>query len=98
MANLLTHHDPNHIHAILGFTALIHWFYRMYLLTLDVPNVGFGENPALDVLGLAIEIAPNVSSFVFRHVPTKKSSDGFTIWKEYRWHALIFAGKMWFLQ
>lgn len=98
MAHLLTNHDPNHIHAICGFAALVHWLYRFYLLFLDVPDAGFGKNAIQDTLCMILMILPNVTSFVFTIVPIKKGIDGFTIWREYRWHAAIFAGKMWFLQ
>lgn len=98
MAKLLTDHDPAHIHALFGLLTLFHIIYRLNLLFRDVRDIGFGSNWQQDQVSLILMSLPNVSSFVFEHVPVKKGTDdGFTIWKEYRWHALIFAGRCWFM-
>ena len=99
VSTVLTDHDPAHFHACCGLVALVHWLYRFYLLVVDVPDGGFGKNLTNDILSMIVMILPNATSFVFAHVPVKKGTkDGFTIWKEYRWHALIFTFKMWLLQ
>lgn len=97
MAKLLTSHDPNHIHAVCGLLALLHHIYRFRLLVLDVPFSGFGQNWRHDLVCMAIMALPNATSFLFNIVPAKKGLDGFTIWKEYRLHALIFGLKLWLL-
>ena len=97
MAKLLTNHDPYHIHAMCGLLALLHYFYRFRLAVLDVPDSGFGQNLQLDILSMTVMALPNVTSFLFNIVRAKKGLDGFTIWKEYRLHAFIFAIKFWLL-
>jgi len=97
MAKLLTNHDPSHIHAICGVLALLHYFYRFRMLVLDVENSGFGQNLQQDVFSMIIMALPNATSFLFHIVPIKKGVDGFTIWKEYRLHAFVFAVKLWLL-
>jgi len=62
----------------------------------DVEDSGFGVDVKQDVFCLLIMILPNLTSFLFRIVPIKKHGmDGFTIWKEYRWHATIFTLRSW---
>lgn len=95
MAKLLTHHDPYHIHAFFGLLTLIHFVYRIFLLVADVEDSGFGKSLPQDVFCMIIMILPNLTSFLFTIVPVKKGLDGFTIWKEYRWHATIFTFRSW---
>jgi len=97
MAKLLSHHDPDHIHAMCGVLTLIHIFYRFRLIILDVKDAGFGIKLDEDLLSMIIMNLPQVTSFVFSFVPTKKGVDGFIIWKEYRWHAFIFTTQLWLL-
>lgn len=95
MANLLTPHDRYRVHALCGLLALIHYVYRLRLLVLDVEDCGFGTNIRQDVVSLIAMVLPSLTSLLFTIVPTRKGLDGFTIWKEYRWHAFIFAAKFW---
>ena len=98
MAKLLTNHDPGHIHAMCGLLALVHYLYRFWLVICDVPDAGFGTTPNhlwQDVACMTIMALPNATSFLFTIVRAKKGLDGFTIWKEYRWHAFVFAFKLW---
>lgn len=96
MAKLLTHHDPNHIHAFFGALTLIHFFYRFSLMLMDVENCGFGRDIREDIFCMLLMPLPNITSFLFTIVPVLKGKDGFTIWREYRWHATIFTFRSWF--
>lgn len=96
MAKLFTDHDPNHLHALFGIMNVLHFIFRFRLLLKDVRDVGFGTNWQQDQVSLLLMSLPNATSFVFHHVPVKKGTeDGFTIWKEYRWHAAIFNLRSW---
>lgn len=95
MAKLLTHHDPYHIHATCGLLALLQYIYRLRLICLDAPNGGFGQNFGRDVVSMLIMAMPNITSYLFTIVNIKKGNDGFSIWKEYRGHAFVFAAKLW---
>ena len=99
MAKLLTNHDPGHVHAGCGLVALLHYIYRLWLIICDIPDAGFGRSVRQDILCMTIMALPNITSFLFTTniVPAKKGKDGFTIWKEYRLHAFIFAFKLWLL-
>jgi hypothetical protein len=97
MAKLLTHHDPGHIHALVGLLNIIHYIYRIFFLVVDVDNGGFGINLNSDIFCLLLMTLPNVTSFIFTIVRDKKGTDGFTIWSEYRAHAFLFAAKLWLL-
>jgi hypothetical protein len=94
MAKLLSHHDPYHIHAICGIGALVHFLFRFRLIFLDVDSAGFGRNLPWDVVSMLVLALPNVTSYVFTIVNVKKN-DGFSIWKEYRDHAFVYAAKLW---
>ena len=95
MARLLTHHDPYHIHASCGLIALLHFIYRFWLIFLDVDHAGLGKNAVTDVIAMIILALPNSTSYLFSIVNVKKGNDGFSIWKEYRGHAFVFATKLW---
>lgn len=90
MAKLITREDPNHLHAFVGLINLLHHIYRWYLF-LKTGNAGFGLHMELDVISLSIMFLPFFTSFVFKHTPTmKRKNDPWTIWKEYRGHAVMF--------
>ncbi|CAB9519408.1 expressed unknown protein [Seminavis robusta] len=95
MANLLTHHDFYHIHAACGLVALLHFFYRLRLIVLDVENAGFARNLGEDLVSMVILALPNLTSYLFTVVNVKKGNDGFSIWKEYRGHSFVYAAKLW---
>lgn len=61
-------------------------------MIVDEPYAGFGVNLKKDIVSLFLMALPQSTAFLFTHVPEKKgvNHDGFTIWKEYRWHAFIF--------
>jgi len=98
MAKLLSQHGKEHfhVHAFFGLLTLVHFLWRFSLLIADVENAGFGVDLKKDIISLLIIALPHSTSFLFSHVPVKKGTDdGFTIWKEYRWHAFIFSTRCW---
>lgn len=97
MTKLFTSHDPNRIHATFGFINIVHMFYRVNVIFKDkLPEAGFGQNLYEDLLCLVLMALPNITSFILP-VPVMKKVDGFHIWQEYRWHALIFVARSWLM-
>lgn len=88
MAKLLSHHDRFHVHALLGLSALIHFFLRFFWLFV------FGEETflpnAASAVGLTIHFLLHATSFQF-HLPRNRQWSQPMIWKEFRVHNAIFA-------
>jgi hypothetical protein len=101
MAKLIgRHHDAYHVHAIVGLLTLLHFFWRFGYSVVwrgDRAGAGFGTNMRTDAISLIMLTLPNLTSLLFKGVPTMKPNDGFTIWKEYRLHAAIFAARSWIM-
>lgn len=101
MAKLVgKYHDPYHVHAIVGLITLLHFLWRFGWAVVwrrDRIGAGFGTDLTLDVISLVILPFPNLTSFLFKGVPTTKLDDGFTIWQEYRLHAAIFGLRSWIM-
>ena len=90
--------DRGHVHAIVGLITLLHFFWRFSYCVVwrgDRAGAGFGGNLKADAWSLMMLPLPNLTSLLFKHVPTIKPNDGFTIWKEYRLHAGIFGLRSW---
>jgi hypothetical protein len=99
MPKLFSSHDPVHIHAIVGFACLVHIIGRVAgTLLFSWQNMGFNGS-AYNLACIVLHAGPNITSFLFRNVPQRKplatSSTAMAIWKEYRWHSLIFAIRSW---
>lgn len=89
MSNLLTHHDPLHIHAILGMLSLIHYTYRVIMFAF-YHTMGF-DHSIYSFISISIHILLSISSLFF-HVPSKRQQIGKPmIWSEYRLHSVLFA-------
>lgn len=92
MANLITHHDPFHIHKILGVAALLHFVFRLWMVA--TTGVAFleGEGLATSVGCVLVHGALSWSSLLLpltmRRIFTKPM-----IWPEFRLHSILFASR-----
>ena len=87
MAHFLTHHDPLHVHFLLGLVTLLHYLLRFYWLV-RYGSMGFREEYSMWML--FFPIALSLSSLVFV-VPAKRHASLPMIWAEYRAHAIVFS-------
>jgi hypothetical protein len=99
MAKLFSSQDPAHVHAIVGVACLVHIIGRIAgTLLFSWENMGFNGS-VYNLACIVLHVGPNVTSFLFRNVPQRKplatSATAMAIWKEYRWHSLIFAIRSW---
>jgi len=88
MAKLLSHHDKFHVHAILGLTALLHFFFRFaYLFGKFQDSFTPG---VVSALTLGVHVLLHASSFQFA-LPKNRLWTKPMIWREFRIHNAIFA-------
>jgi hypothetical protein len=91
MNSLFTSHDYLNIHKILGFSCIIHYFYRFYLkffyYQMFIPN-----NYYFPLLHLILSL----SSFIFK-VPLYRFQNKTIIWKELQLHNIIFTSRSVFM-
>ena len=83
------------IHALLGFYCLTHFIYRfgIFLGDNDASDMGFEKLTARELVGIFLpHVALQLSGFVF-DIPQKRYPDGFRIWPQYRYEALVFVGR-----
>lgn len=88
MANLFSHHDKLHVHAILGLTSLLHFLYRFFLL-FAYRYDSFTRGYASAAL-LGVHFFLHATSFQF-DLPRKRLWTKPMIWREFRIHNAIFA-------
>jgi len=90
MANLLTHHDKFHSHAIFGALALLHFLWRF------IQTIRFGtsfpdhEPRWFQTAGVLIHLLLPLLSFQLP-LPEKRHTNKPMLWHEGRLHSLIFA-------
>ena len=90
MAFLLTHHDPYHIHAILGLFVLFSFLTR--LLNIFIFGTAFPETESKLFTYCSIlshSILP-ISSLLLP-IPAKRNFSSPMIWPEFRLHSIVFA-------
>mmetsp|Transcript_4646 Transcript_4646/g.11253 ORF Transcript_4646/g.11253 Transcript_4646/m.11253 type:complete len:350 (+) Transcript_4646:83-1132(+) len=88
MAKLLSHHDRFHVHAILGFSCLVHFVVRiggLFFLAKDTFTTS-----AWSVASLLLHAMLHATSFQF-HLPRNRQWSQPMIWKEFRVHNALFA-------
>lgn len=88
MAKLMTHHDKFHVHAILGVTALLHFFYRFGYLFI-FRRESFQPDVKSAVM-LGVHFCLHATSFQFE-LPRNRMWTKPMIWREFRVHNAIFA-------
>ena len=87
---LVTREDRGHLHKLLGFGALAHFWYRLGWCR-RMAHCGMGGDVGT-LLGILVHAALSLSSLAFR-LPRRRHGSGIMIWPEYRAHSIIFAGR-----
>jgi len=88
---LFTNHDKYHIHKILGFACLFHYFLRIYWLIVYGSMFIYAYHSS----SLAIPVTHltlSLSSLIF-HVPSVRLNSKIIIWKELQLHNIIFTSR-----
>lgn len=88
MAKLFSKEDQFHVHAFLGFAALIHFCYRIAGLFMSWTD-SFDES-FFSAGTLSIHVLLHATSFQF-HLPSKRITTKPIIWSEFRLHNAIFS-------
>lgn len=92
MAHLITHHDPFHVHKILGLLALLHFLYRAYLVLTTglafTPTEGMWTAVACVALHAALSWTSLLLPLTARRLFTAPM-----IWPEFRLHSILFASR-----
>ncbi len=93
MAHLITHHDPFHVHKILGVLALLHFLYRLY----NVLCTGYAfsrweqdEGLVWPLLCILLHGLLSWSSLLLP-LTKKRILTAPMIWPEFRLHSIAFA-------
>lgn len=88
---LFTQHDKYHIHKVLGFSCLFHYFIRLYYIIMH-GTMFFDCNSTLTTITPFVHLFLSVSSFIF-HVPKLRYDSKIIIWKELQLHNIIFTSR-----
>ena len=103
MAKLITHHDPFHIHKLLGVLVLIHFVYRFLYAALlrgyvfcSVAAVNEGvcspQQVHWDAACIVLHGLLSWSSLLLP-LPAKRNFSSPMIWIEFRFHSITFASR-----
>jgi len=100
LSKLITKEDPFHVHKVLGIFCLLHFFYRYALVFSGWDTTaGFGSfgkvassypRVATIVAFLLPHALLSSTSLLFHTVPFERVRGKPMIWKEYRWHNMVF--------
>eukprot|EP00040_Diaphanoeca_grandis_P040428 m.261805 g.261805 ORF g.261805 m.261805 type:complete len:318 (-) comp43197_c0_seq1:277-1230(-) len=92
MANLITSHDPYHVHKILGLLALLNYLFRFYnIFTLGTAFPDF-ESKTRATVSVLLLGALSWSSLLLP-LPIKRNFASPMIWPEFRLHSITFASR-----
>ena len=90
MANLITNHDPYHIHKLLGLASLLNYFLRFYYLF--VYGTAFPTHePFTQALCCVLLHGVLSTSSLLLPLPLKRNFASPMIWPEFRLHSITFA-------
>ena len=90
MAKLITHHDPYHIHKVLGLSALLNYLLRIYYLF--TYGTAFPEHePYFHAISSVILHGILSTSSLLLPLPSKRNFSSPMIWPEFRFHSITFA-------
>ena len=90
MANLVTHHDPYHVHKVFGIASLFNYLLRLYYLFLYGTAFPNGEPLQVAVCCVLLHGLLSISSILLP-LPTKRNFSSPMIWPEFRLHSITFA-------
>jgi hypothetical protein len=85
---LFTKEDFNHIHKFIGFGALLHYIYRMYLFV-TTGTMQFYDTYATAFF-ISLHAVLSLSSLIFK-IPDYRIKSGPMIYPEFRLHSIVFA-------
>lgn len=88
---LFTNHDRFHIHKVMGFACLTHYFVRIYWL-LVYGSMFFNMDSVYTWMTPVLHLSLSVSSFIF-HVPKYRFDRKAIIWKELQLHNIAFTSR-----
>lgn len=88
---LFTHHDKYHLHKIIGFLCLSHYFVRFYWLIM-YGTMFLNYDSKYTLATPFIHLLLSVSSFIF-HVPKNRFDSKIIIWKELQLHNIVFTSR-----
>jgi len=89
MANLITKHDPYHVHKTLGLLGLLHFIYRFFF-SLWAGNSLTDGRQDLVFLGIFVHAGLSLTSLLLP-LPKKRMFTKPMIWPEFRLHNIVFA-------
>eukprot|EP00037_Helgoeca_nana_P001665 m.28472 g.28472 ORF g.28472 m.28472 type:complete len:320 (+) comp12020_c0_seq3:554-1513(+) len=89
MANLITSHDPFHIHKLLGLLVLFHFLYRIGLAFLYADAFPATEARSVQIGWVLLHGALSWSSLLLP-LPQKRNFSSPMIWPEFRFHSIAF--------
>ena len=90
MANLITNHDPYHIHKLFGLASLMNYLLRFYYLFLYGTAFPSHEPVTQAVCSVVIHGILSISSLLLP-IPKKRNFSSPMIWREFRLHSITFA-------
>jgi hypothetical protein len=91
MANLITSHDPYHVHKILGLLVLISYIYRYYLVF--TTGSAFPNQRSISVFAICSVVPHGLLSWssLLLPLPKTRNFNSPMIWPEFRLHSILFA-------
>lgn len=98
-SKLVSHEDPYWIHKSLGVYTLLHFVFRFaWAMFGRDPSGGMGSNLGKGANGIVVAcMIPHLllswSSLIFGTVPRERVVGKPMIWKENRWHSIIFGSR-----
>ena len=92
MANLITSHDPFHVHKLLGTMSCLHFLYRLYLLVTCGDAFPPLEPRWISNGGILLHGCLSWSSLFFK-LPINRNYTSPMIWPEFRLHSILFASR-----
>ncbi len=89
MAFLITHHDPYHIHAILGLIVLLSFLTR--IINIIIFGTAFPDSES-KIFSCCCILSHGILplSSLFLPIPAKRNFSSPMIWPEFRLHSIIF--------
>jgi len=97
MAKLITNHDPFHLHKTLGLLVLLNFVYRLVLMVrygncfpYSTSTTSINFHHYFDIASVLWHAGLSWSSLLLP-LPEKRNFNSPMIWREFRWHSIIFA-------
>lgn len=92
MANLITHHDPYHVHKTLGLLSLLQYVYRYACMFRYGTMFPANEPLAWTTVGVLLPLALSLTSLLLP-LPRVRNFNRPMIWPENRLHSIVFGAR-----